>query len=168
MIPNTNPDTGLPYGIVASDSLDPEVSSKLWELAANACYDAHRNYREAQLLRDATDFIDSLDKVPHNYVMDVINDLVETQLDNEMDEWSADEPHAEVTYKGVTVVVGYLGGAMLVTSLDGPTLQVRSYCSPCCPGAADMDSGYGSILCHGLPMDWFTEEAWAKLTDGNG
>ena len=90
-----------------------------------------------------------------------IDDLVEQQVDAEAERGEFDrneEPGAEIVYEGITLNYSYLGGAPIVFSYDGPVTHVASYCSPCVPGAADLDSGPGDIACHGVPADWLREE----------
>lgn len=72
----------------------------------------------------------------------------------EDEDFEIEEPSAMVTLDGVTGWMFYLGGAPIFLSVDGPKSTARAWCSPCVPGAADLDSGEGSIDCHGVPADW--------------
>ena len=157
--PNTNPATGLPFGVISGNSLHPEVLDALYMLASAKVYDAMIEERRAELSTRLTDAI-------HEILTDVaiggrdISDMVEAQLEAEAEggAFGRDEPSAEVTYEGITLNYSYLGGAPIVFSYDGPVTHVRSYCSPCCPGAADLDSGPGDIACHGVPESWLDKE----------
>jgi hypothetical protein len=57
--------------------------------------------------------------------------------------------------KGFAAILGWLGGAPIVTVVWSETVRtVLSMCSPCCPGQADLDSGAGEILAYALPADY--------------
>ena len=76
-------------------------------------------------------------------------------------DFDCEEPSAIVTLDGVTGWVFRLGGADLFLSIDGPPVKVRSMCSPCVPGAADLNSGKADQVtgypCHGVPSDWMAQ-----------
>ena len=61
-----------------------------------------------------------------------------------------------------------LGGAPIVFSYDGPVTHVAAYCSPCVPGAADLNSGPGDIACHGVPEDWLEDDSRIDIVGQNG
>jgi len=55
---------------------------------------------------------------------------------------------------GYAASVVWLGGAPLVVVEWSETIaHVKSLCSPCCPGQADLDSGEGNIAAYTLPME---------------
>lgn len=61
---------------------------------------------------------------------------------------------------GYSAVLQWLGGAPLVTVVAGNYwTRVRSMCSPCCPGQADIDSGYdeNGYTCYSLPAEFYRE-----------
>lgn len=160
-MPNTNPRTGLPFGVINGNSLDPELLDALYTAASAKVYDVRYQERRAELRRDVISMLDAL--FPNCATIEErgwFEDLIEAQIEAEAEggAFDSDEPCAEVTHEGVTVSYGYLGGAPIVFSYDGPVTHVRSYCSPCCPGAADLDSGPGDIACHGVPESWLDKE----------
>jgi len=62
---------------------------------------------------------------------------------------------------GFSAIVQWLGGAPIVTVVASKYYTtVRSMCSPCCPGQADLDSGYheGGYACYSLPSEFYREE----------
>jgi hypothetical protein len=55
---------------------------------------------------------------------------------------------------GFAAELSWLGGAPLLFILwSEQTEFVRSMCSPCCPGSADLDSGPGMIEAYAVPRD---------------
>ena len=150
---NTNTTTGLPYGVISGQNLHPDVAHMLWERAYDICAEAAYQEVLDTWHRAAVAHV-SVGGDPEDYD----EDWVALHIAEEMDGWTCDEPCAQVEYDGVNVVVSHLGGAMLVTSIDGPISGFRSWCSPCVPGAVDMDSGCGSLEAHGVPADWLPGE----------
>lgn len=150
---NTNEKTGLPYGVISGQNLDSDVAMELWSRAERVCADAA--YQEC---------LDKWKRIAESHIEaggdpdDYDQDWIELHTDEDMEDWTCDEPCAQIKYDGVNVVVSYLGGAMLVTSIDGPISGFRSWCSPCVPGAVAMDSGCGSLEAHGVPADWLPGE----------
>lgn len=66
-----------------------------------------------------------------------------------------------VNGEGFSAIVQWLGGAPIVTVVAGSYYTtVCSMCSPCCPGQADLDSGYheGGYACYSLPSEFYREE----------
>lgn len=166
MTPNTNQETGLPYGVIGARSLNDELFLELLDKARDTVYDALREADKKQVLRTLSDALPGDLSVGHPTIEECLDEIAETVVELRSDRgmYEQDEPTAEFEHDEVTVHFSWLGGAPLITSIDGPKTSVRSWCSPCVPGAADLNSGYGRIDCHGLPMDWYTEEAWALLT----
>lgn len=157
-MPNTNPKTGLPFGVIAGQNLDPELLDALYVAASAQVYDRMFDERRTELRRDLYDLLP--DAVQFGWVVDQLSEVIDVQLEEEAESgaFGRDEPSAEIVYEGVTVIYSYLGGAPIVFSYDGPVAHVRSMCSPCVPGAASLDSGEGDIACHGLPEDWLSKE----------
>ena len=156
-MPNTNPKTGLPFGVINGSSLDPGLLDHLYTRACAKVYDMLIVSRRAQLRRQIVETLDEL--FPDCATIEECSwfeDLIAEHLEVEAErgDFGHDEPSAEFTYEGVTVHYSYLGGAPIVFSYDGPVTHVAAYCSPCVPGAADLNSGPGDIACHGVPEDW--------------
>lgn len=144
---NFNIETQLPYGVIQGNSLDGYVLDLLCEAARTSAY------LEAEA--------EKLEELGVDGEVKTFNDLSDEELDefNEfMDSLQIDEPAGEVILDNVKVQVSWLGGAVILFSLNGPVTKVARYCSPCVPGAADLNSGVGDIECHGVPTDWFYSE----------
>lgn len=189
---NTNPLTGLRYGVIALDSLDPYIVEDLWygpgarniseEVAAEelrkelkARYnDALESVLERADNRVFANIVEREDYIADEMMgilkspfIDTEQEYVDDAFERECD-FMIDEPWIEGTYEGVRYAISWLGGAPLLWSFDGPEAVAERLCSPCVPGAADLDgdftlasemladgvdysAGYG---CHAIPRDW--------------
>ena len=137
-MPNFNSETGLPYGVVQGNNLNADLLEDLygWALAIE----------QDRLIEE------QLSTRPENGKdLDEDDDWREDFLEG----CTIDEPSASFEYQGIHLQYSWLGGAPIVFSFNGPVQKVQSYCSPCVPGAADLDSGEGEIECHGFPADWY-------------
>lgn len=135
-MPNYNSDTGLPYGVVQGNSLQPDLLDELYFKALDIEQD--RLIEEEMIARAENG-----------------QDPYGDWQDEFLDSCCIDEPSAQFEYEGIHLQYSWLGGAPIVFSFNGPVQNVASYCSPCVPGAADLDSGEGDIECHGFPADWY-------------
>lgn len=185
---NYNTKTGLRFGVIAFNSLDPDVGQELFhgpgavDLSYKEAYEeakreAHSKWEsyveEAEIAANEVDglmsdadresFIES--KLFEMSGFEDEDEFVEEELQRFSDLCEIYEPHIEGEYEGITYQITWLGGAPLVWSFDGPTGWVESLCSPCVPGAADLDSGYtlntesfsaeeGGHLAHCFPREW--------------
>lgn len=135
---NINPETNLPYGLIQARNLNADLWAELHLKAHDLIADKLREFRRTELIEAG-----------------VLEHDIDAQLEDFCPE--IDEPEAELEHEGLKVVYTHLGGAAIVFSINGPVTHVASYCSPCAPGAADLDSGEGNIECHGVPADWLAE-----------
>lgn len=190
---NTNPNTGIRFGVIACHHLDGDVVDELFygpgavDLSYKAAYDEAKAQAEAlyESLIDEADMSaaesgadrevgfdrERLQEMwfefkNHEYDKEM---FVERELERDTDiGWQCDEPEIEGVYEGVTYRIGWLGGAPLLWSFDGPLTYVRSLCSPCVPNAASLESGFDphGMLCHAIPADWLPEDTTLRLFYG--
>lgn len=137
-MPNFNSETGLPYGVVQGNNLNADLLDELY-FKALAIEEERLIEEEAEAMIAAGKTFDSA------WQSEFLEDC------------TIDEPSAAFEYEGIHLQYSWLGGAPIVFSFNGPVQKVKSYCSPCVPGAADLDSGLGEIECHGFPKDWYWE-----------
>lgn len=135
-MPNFNSETGLPYGVVQGNNLQPDLLDELYFKALDICEE--NLLEEERITRAENGQCDDVD-----------------WQDEFLEGCTIDEPSASFEYDGIHLQYSWLGGAPIVFSFNGPVQKVQSYCSPCVPGAADLDSGEGEIECHGFPKDWY-------------
>lgn len=133
---NFNHATGLPYGVVAGNSLQPDLLDELYFKALAI--------EEERLIEE-----EGISRAERGLPLDI------DWQDDFLEQCYIDEPSAHFEYEGIHLQYSWLGGAPIVFSFNGPVQKVANYCNPCVPGAADLDSGEGDIECHGFPQDWY-------------
>lgn len=153
-VANINPETGIRYGIVAADSLDPDVVNEL-QMSGK---DLH--YEEAK-----SELWDAIKRVCEDYMGDRDSDDVADQAVERMSEdWSDDEPVHSFDLQGVKGQTTWLGGALMVWCFESPHTGVFQLCSPCVPGACDLDSPVNPLretighIGYTVPDDWLRKD----------
>lgn len=184
MLANTHAVTGIRFGVIACQNLDPDLVDTLMfgPQAINAAYeDMLSNYRSStqkawlglvdeakiaaaesgadrELGYDEDDWIEKwFERQGHGASFDYVDRVVEREL-SDLD---VDEPVYEGVFEGVTYSIAWLGGAPILCAKEGPVGYANSLCSPCVPNAADLDSGFGlqehtegGWQCYVVPQDW--------------
>lgn len=162
---NTNPVTGIRYGVISMHSIDGDVANDLWygpgatDLSYQAAYEEakadaetlyDRHMEEAEIAASETDHNMS-DAEREAFIEDWFerNDIefdkevfVDSILERHSDMCCIDEPNIEGVYDGVHYLISWLGGAPLLRITQGPLAVADRLCSPCVPNAADLDGGY--------------------------
>lgn len=164
---NTNPTTGIRYGVIAGNSLNPELFDELYFGGRDLTYEAAKAEAkaEAQLTAetmmevweedakikaaelggviDIESFVESeIEAAWERMGYSDSDDYVEYTVEQDMEWFECDERTIEGEYEGVKYRISYLGGAPLLWVLEGPIGRAASLCSPCVPNAADLDSGF--------------------------
>jgi hypothetical protein len=194
---NTNPQTGIRYGVIACNSLDQDVVNDLFygSGATDVSYEAAYEEAKAEAQREYASLLEEAaiaaaesgadreaDYDPDEFIEDWFADnghdideeqFVQDKLEAFSDMCQIDEPHITGTCDGVTYQITWLGGAPLLWVLEGPLGFVERLCSPCIPGAGDMDSSFeptdlkpdqvpvhwDGYLCYVVPRDWLADES---------
>jgi len=175
---NRNRETGVSYGVIACASLDDWIYDEIdqmdcpgeqeayaefmreravelrgtGELTFNDldCPDGEEDLALAELSdQDVCDLIDSVDPDASQAFWDGIELGVHRRFG---------------TIDGVRVSVAELGGALNLWVEDGPHMGWYRPCSPCIPGAGDLDSPAPlndegeceepAVLCYDVPLEW--------------
>ena len=171
MRPNTNPETGVSYGVIACNSLNQDLvhilfygsqATNVSEGGAVAEAEAELRQQYRALLEEASIAaaetgadrevgFDSeayeerwFEKREYRYGEE---DFVERGLASGAVDFQIEEPTVTGTYEGVTYQIGWLGGAAILWVFRGPIVRSRSLTSPCIPGAIDLDSGFIYAAC---------------------
>jgi len=142
-MPNHDKD-GVPYGVASLHGLAEWVYDEFVEYGENLTFNAV-----------VEDFLHTWD-VENPGRSEEREDAREEALERFLDEVYLEEEEYRLEKDGMTLGLSYLGGAPLVWVLDSPYTAIARPCSPCCPGAGDLDSRDESgIRCLSLPPEWF-------------
>lgn len=147
MQPNVNPETGVRYGIISANSLNPDVIHEIQSYGRDlyfeaACDDIRREVGCEDLSADEAE------------------QEIERRIESLGYSWYHDEPvHAHVM-DGVTCQTTWLGGALLVWIFESPKRTKAKLCSPCVPNCGDLDNvSEDGVECYDVPDDWrYTHE----------
>lgn len=147
MLPNINPETGIRYGTIYINELDPEVGHTLMfgTQAVDLTYQACVKELEAEIRRDLE--VDG----------EVDEDEFQARFEREVDRITCDEPTIIGTYQGVKYQVTWLGGAPLLFVFESPYTGMFALCSPCVPNAVSLTQE-GDYEGYDVPNDWRNEE----------
>lgn len=142
---NVNPETGIRYGIVAAHSLDPEIIDQMQREGTDVHYEEAKSDLWDAIKRTCSDSMSDRDS----------DDVADLAVERISDHWQDDEPTHEFELQGVEGRTTWLGGALLVWIFHSPFTDRFDLCSPCLPGACDLDSpnpdGYVGYT---IPEDW--------------
>ena len=131
MITNTNPDTGIRYGVASLNNLAEWVFDEFFHNGRNLSYEgwAEENAEEIAAAEESGEEI----------------------------YYESDEDTYELEIDGMQLGLSTLGGAYNVWVFLSPHTANHALCSPCCPNAGNIDSP-GDFTCYTLPADWFENE----------
>lgn len=154
MTANINPETGVRYGIISADSLDPEIVDEIQQRGT----DVH--FLDAQ-----ADLVAGIAMACDNFLRSSqIEKLTDRAQDMLADVWQDDEPVREFDLQGVKGRTTWLGGALHVWVFESPVTGVYRLCSPCVPNCGDLNSPADVLrdkvgeICYDVPNDWRVKE----------
>lgn len=149
MIPNVNPKTSIPYGIISANSLDNEVVEAL--LYGRQATDL--SYQEA-LEQAKLDFCKQHELEHPDRAFDP-DDFDEDSFN---DSWYCETPTVVGTYEGVKYQSSWLGGALNFFILESPHTAHCMACSPCVPNAGNLNNlDPDGLEAYTVPSDWLSE-----------
>lgn len=151
MTPNINPDTGIAYGYISADALDPETVTELM-YGRQARNLTHAEAWQDFAARTKQDWLESggteedFDEEDHR---DRFYD--QYQGEEEQIEGEIDCPG----YGPVQYCTSYLGGALNFWIFKSPfTTDKARRASPCVPNAGILDTCDGDVTSYDVPADW--------------
>ena len=136
---NINQETGIHYGVISGNSLDPDLLFDLYMKAENIQMDEALIEYLCQLLSDNEIDYSDLSEVQPLIDCCEANDL-DVDLDYFADCFEAYEPSGSFVHDGINVTFSWLGGAPIVFVMASPYTTKAALCSPCCPNAGDLDN----------------------------
>jgi hypothetical protein len=168
MAANTNTETGIPFGVVNGNTV-PDLLDEITTSGDSTTFAAYkRELTEgiAAALRGVAEDRTGDDRAAKIVEQMDCEQLAESMLDsglNDALEFDEEEFEHTETVDGAPVkyLLGYLGGAPLIWICDSPYVAYARGCSPCVPGAGDLDSitdESAGALCYCCPPDCFDSE----------
>lgn len=182
MTANINPDTGIAYGYISANQMDPDTVQ--WLL-----YDAGTDLSYEEALSDirfdaerAADEIEEECRIaleeaggltPDEFDSFLERDIeaaydqrgyahrehfVEEFVERESEGIQIDEPIIEGECEGVKYRTSWLGGALHFFIFESPVIAKCRPCSPCVPNAGEQGSE-GDYEAYGVPEGWLSKEA---------
>ena len=143
---NIDKDTGIRYGVIAQNTLGPEAANEVWLEGAVyiPCCPHCGEPNEEHNVDGAADVCSVCDK--------------------DVEDWEyGDEPsyieYHEQTPDGEIIILDCLDTNFMI--IKSPFTTIGPFCSPCVPGAVDLDSADGTFgtRAYCLPNDWFDNDA---------
>lgn len=194
-MPNFNTESGLAFGCISFNALADWCNDDLWygdkavdlswqwameELKAegerayvNLLEEAGISAAESGADREPGFNLEDweekwFDHKNHEYDKEA---FVEAYIERGRESIDISEPIIEGECGGVKYRITWLGGAPILYSFNGPTGVAVAGCSPCVPGAADLDSGFKLseemdpdhdyshwVACHCVPRSWLRDQ----------
>lgn len=171
MTANINVETGIAYGVVSGNSV-PYLLDDIFSSGDSLTYAAYKEELAEDVSRALENVLENRARGAKDIVEGIdIDEIVESLLDSGLnDQIEFDEEEHE--YSETVIVDGaerevhylqsFLGGAPLIWVTESPYLARAAGCSPCVPGAGDLDSIYGpgdeGTFCYCIPPDAFNSE----------
>lgn len=184
---NTNPKTGIRYGVIALNNLDPDVAHDLWTRGTDLSYEEALDELTGEVTKEADeieesaeikareiggftdreyeDFVErEIEQMYHARGYDDRDEFINEEVVSRAEDIHIEEPTIEGECEGVKYHITHLGGAPLLWVFEGPIGRCRALCSPCVPNAGDLDSGFTTdevnegYECYVVPQDWMSEE----------
>ena len=165
-MPNYNEKTGIPYGVISGNNV-PDLADNIFSAGENLSFQGYKKDLAEKIKGAIVGAISDSSFHPEKVVEGLdIADIVETLMDNGLgDDYQGEEEEYSYSYDTpngkVSLLLGWLGGASIIWVIDSPWFANTAHCSPCVPGAGDLDSPVENGLeCYCLPPDDMPEE-WA-------
>lgn len=148
---NTNIETNIPFGYISANSLDSNIVSELLDdgvnVTAQECYEDWREGKIEELLESG-----------ECETRDEAEDTADCDADEFWQRYEDYEPQIEGERDGVKYASSWLGGALNFFILHSPHItETAQECSPCVPGAGNLDCT-GGYRCYDVPPDWRRKE----------
>ena len=152
MLINVNPKTAIPYGVISGHSV-PHLYADIMEKGVNE----RLKYRDDNI-RETIESLckDLMEKADTEEIIDFV-----TEKANRAEEGyggSDIESYSYTDEKGNQFRLGELGGAPIIWCIETDTIVSARKCSPCVPGAGNLDSlSENGIDCYGVPPEYLGE-----------
>lgn len=163
---NINVETGIAYGYISANALDPDIVNDLQMNGTDVYYEdnkkeaQHEAAREWFLKIEATGIFE-LPGVDEDDIRAQLERHVQETWDGSdweqkfNDSYQPDEPVHEGEKDGVKYRTSWLGGALNVWIFESPHItDAAGRASPCVPGAGILDTLDGDVRAYDVPPEW--------------
>ena len=169
-MPNYNEKTGIPYGVISGNNV-PDLADDIFSSGDSLTYAAWKQELGEKISGAIQGAIQDYTCHPEKIVKGIdVAEIVDSLLDSGLgDDYQQEEEEFEYSYDTpqgkVSLLLGWLGGASIIWVIDSPYVANCAGCSPCVPGAGDLDTPEkDGIECYCLPPDDMPEE-WTGKRD---
>lgn len=156
MIPNYDPETGIHYGVIGANSIDPEAVENIYIEGE----DLDAKYVVKQIRERAEAFVDSLrDWIPEREMARLTEHVYNMAAGVFLDNYEPCEPLIRYESGGYIILYSTSSNTLIVEK--SPYCTKCKMCSPCYPNAGDLDSPDMStdFWTYCLGADFFENEA---------
>lgn len=155
-LPNRNPRTGIRYGYISANSLDPEIVHELQMRGTDVHWEEYKKELHQAFVNGLSDYLSTR----------TIDVAYEAALEEH--DFQQDEPVHKGEYQGVQYRTSWLGGALHVWVFYSDQTGLYQECSPCVPGAGNLDQpDENGVMTYSVPDDWraWRDNDWVAAED---
>lgn len=166
-MPNYNSKTGIPFGVIHGNNV-PELLDDIFTNGDDLTFEQFKEDVKKEIRDAITKTLDQYSFHPEK-LADCLDygDILDVLIDGGLcDSYECDEPEFDYEDGSLKLHLGYLGGAPLIWVLESPFVTRCKQCSPCVPGAGDLDSpDENGMFCYCLPKEEMPEDWTGKIED---
>lgn len=152
--PNQDPQTGVHYGVIHYNSLNPEALDDIFTQGENLSYKNALDEAKNSLKKAIEDAMEYHNKFA---IENVVNAALDALEENFGDSYHEDEDIYEYSKAGYIITNSPSLCALFI--IKSPYVTNCKYCSPCAPNAGDLDNPLdGGVETYCLELDWFDGE----------
>lgn len=154
--------TGIRYGVISQRSLNSDAADDIWQNGENLSHKAAVDDVKSQLKSALEPILDDIgvlpyvwngeEKVQDDYVTDVVDKVWDSIEQDFNDRYEESDDQYRYESEGYIIETSSLG----LYIIKSPYVTRARFCSPCAPGAGDLDSpDTNGVLTYCLGSDWF-------------
>lgn len=166
-MPNYNSKTGIPFGVIQGNNVQ-DLLDDIFTNGTNLSFEDFQEQIKKELSEAIAGVLAQYTRHPEAVAESLAyDDILETLMDGGLcDYYECEEPEFYYEDGSLKLELTYLGGAPLIYVLESPFVTHCRPCSPCVPGAGDLDSpDEDGMLCYCLPKEEMPEDWNGKIED---
>ncbi len=163
---NIDHQTGIRYGVISSHSVNPDALDDIHQNGDNLSYKVAVDDAKSTIIAALRKPLDYLGVLPYDYrgtgspkanayLAEVANSVWQSIEQDWNDQYQEDNDTYRYERDGYVIETSSLG----LYIIKSPYYTFAAFCSPCCPGAGDLDTPRdGGVKTYCLGPDWFDDE----------